>query len=74
MTKITRYLPDDAYVSRSIAREALYERLSIMKNGNFLGAENKFLFAYIVKRNGTLEDNGAGEVYLDLRGKLDKAL
>ena len=55
------------YASRALARAALKYNLQTIKLAGLPGAECEFQFAYIIKKNGDLEDN-ENEAYLDLRG------
>lgn len=71
---IKKVIATDVYATRDAARLTLYERLRILKQEGLISAENKFLFAYIVKDNGDIEDSVDGEVYVDLRGNIDKSL
>ena len=71
---IKKVIATDVYATRDAARLTLYDRLRILKQENIISAENKFLFAYIVRDNGDIENGANGEVYVDLRGNIDKSL
>lgn len=57
----------NAYSNRSTAREALATEVVGVELLGLPGAEMKFIYAYIAKRNGDLEDDGDGNALVDLR-------
>lgn len=56
------------YPSRSSARDGLANDLRAVKLSGLSSPETEFQFAWIAKRDGTLEDDGNGNAYVDLRG------
>jgi len=58
----------NAYPNKSSARAALAGRLKEINLQNLPSTEIEFQFAWIARRNGTLEDDGNGNAYVDLRG------
>jgi len=56
-----------AYPNRNTARNALFKNVDTLYLEGLSSSECQFQFAYIYKRNGTLEDDGNTEVYVDLR-------
>ena len=58
-----------AYASRNDARDALQSEIGKLHLDGFPSTEAYLMYAYIVKRNGDLEDDGEGNTYVDLRRK-----
>lgn len=67
--KYVKVVGQQVYSSRSSAREGLLNSLKAIKLQGFPSAEFEWQFAYICKRDGTLEDDGLGNAYIDLRGR-----
>ena len=65
---LVKLVGQQVYPSRSDARKALKNNLHTLKLEGFPSTECEFQFAWISKRNGTLEDDGDGNAYIDLRG------
>jgi len=65
---VKKIVGQHAYSSRSNARDALINEVGKLKEGGFPSTETYLMFAYIVQRNGGLEDDGSGNAYVDLRG------
>jgi len=64
---IKKIIGQKTYSSRRLAREGLKTELTAISLAGLSTSESHFLFAYIVKRNGDLEDDGDGNAYVDLR-------
>jgi len=65
--QIKKIIGQNAYSSRSRARAALDTEINKLVTDGLPSPEFIFLQAWIVKRNGTLEDDGDGNTYIDLR-------
>ena len=65
---LVKLIGQQVYANRSAARDALMNQLKTIKLAGLSSSEAEFQFAYIYKRNGTLEDDGNGNAYVDLRG------
>jgi len=65
---LVKIIGQQAYGSRSDARDALTNNLRTINLAGLSSSEAEFQFAYIYKRNGDLEDDGSGNDYIDLRG------
>jgi len=63
-----KVIGQQVYVSRANARAGLLNSLKAIKLQGFPSAEFEWQWAYICKRDGTLEDDGKGNPYIDLRG------
>ena len=55
-----------AYSSRALARQALFDNVDTLYLEGLSSSEAQFQYAYIYKKDGTLEDDGNGELYIDL--------
>jgi len=64
---LVKLIGHNAYPNRGQAREALFENIDTLYLEGLSSSECQFQFAYIYKRDGTLEDDGNGETYIDLR-------
>ena len=64
---IRKIIGQNAYASRGDARDAIEAELSKLKTDGLPSPEYVFLYATIVKRDGTLIDDGNGNTYYDLR-------
>ncbi len=64
---IKKMIGIDTYPNRGQARTALKGELSAISLNGLSSPEAIFLYAYIYKRDGTLEDDGNGNPYIDLR-------
>jgi len=67
---IKKLVGQQPYASRSDARDGLLSEIGKIDIGGFPSTEAYLMYAYIAKRNGTLEDDGEGNTYVDLRGKI----
>ncbi len=56
-----------AYANRGTARTALEKELSDINMSGLPSTETHTMYAWIVKRNGDLEDDGSGNDYVDMR-------
>jgi len=65
-----KFIGTETYSSRTNARDALLTDITAMNLAGTPGAELELQFAYICKRDGTVEDAGSPtyNVYVDLRG------
>ena len=64
---IKKIIGQKTYSSRSLARAGLKNELTAIKLAGLSTTESTFLYAYICKRNGDVEDDGDGNDYVDLR-------
>ncbi|RLA69548.1 MAG: hypothetical protein DRG30_10095, partial [Epsilonproteobacteria bacterium] len=62
-----KIIGQSAYSSRSRARNAIESEKSRLIVDGLPSTEFVFLYAWIVKRNGEIEDDGDGNAYYDLR-------
>jgi len=62
-----KVIGQNAYSTRAKARNAIASEKSQLAMDGLPSPEFVFLYAWITKRNGTLEDDGDGNVYYDLR-------
>ena len=67
---VKKIIGQQAYSTRSNAREAMQTEIGNLQIDGFPSTEAYLMFAYIAKRNGTLEDDGNGSAYIDLRRRL----
>ena len=65
---IRKIIGQTTYSSRNAARKGLLNELKAIQTDGLPSAEMEFIYAYICKRNGDLEDDGYGNAYVDLRG------
>ena len=65
---IRKIIGQTTYSSRNAARKGLLNELKTIKTDGLPSSEMEFAYAYICKRDGTLEDDGYGNAYVDLRG------
>ena len=65
---IKKIIGQKTYASRADARNGLKNELTAIALEGLPSTEFLFLYAYICKRDGTLEDDGNGNAYVDLRG------
>ena len=65
---LVKIVGQQVYPSRSDARDALKYELHSIKLDGLSSQEAEFQYAYIVKKNGTIEDDAKGHAYVDLRG------
>ncbi len=56
------------YASRNLARKGLKGELKAIDLQGFPSSEATYYYAYIVKKNGDVEDDGEGHAFVDLRG------
>jgi hypothetical protein len=63
-----KVIGQETFASRSDARYAIRNSLTEINLQGLPSSEFEWQYAYIVKRDGTIEDDGKGEVYVDLRG------
>ncbi len=66
---IKKIIGQNGYRSRATARDAIDGELSKLITEGLPSPEFVFLYAYIVRRNGDLEDLADGGVYVDLRNQ-----
>ena len=64
---IKKIIGQKTYSNRNDARAGLQNELTAIKLEGLSTTESTFLYAYICKRNGDLEDDGDGNAYVDLR-------
>ena len=64
---IKKIIGQQTYSSRNNARNGIKDELTALDLGGLPSEETEFLYAYICKRDGTVEDDGDGNDYVDLR-------
>lgn len=67
---IKKVIGQQTYASRNAAREALLTEIGKIDLQGLPSTEAYPMFAYIAKRDNTIESDGDGNTYVDLRGKL----
>ena len=65
---LVKVIGQQVYASRVLARTGLKNELQGINLEGLPSTECEWQFAYIIKRDGTLEDDGNGNDYVDLRG------
>jgi len=68
---IKKIVGQQAYSSRSNARDGMLKELGNIESQGLPSSEAYFMYAYIVQRNGDLEDDGDGNTYVDMRTGLN---
>ena len=64
---IKKIIGQQTYASRRLARNGIKNELTAIDLEGLPSAESTFLYAYICKRTGEVEDDGDGNSYVDLR-------
>ena len=68
---IKKIIGQQAYNSRNNARDGLLKELGNIEAQGLPSSEAYFMYAYIVKDDGDLEDDGDGNTYVDMRTGLN---
>jgi hypothetical protein len=66
-SNIKKIIGQKTYSTRANARKGIKNELTAIELAGLPSEETTFLYAYICKRNGDVEDDGDGNDYVDLR-------